>query len=187
MVGLLLLFALIAILVIWFFLAFPLYLIAKKCGITNNKKKFTLFMCSPLMVMGGLLIAFFIYAEIWGGAKPREADMDKDRIERITKVRLPDFELIDFKQESAGFLPDYENTYTIEFKEELSNEFYAKLDSLVNDGVWKKYDNGYGYDNVWGGSNGNPIPEGENEEEHRFYGIRIEKGSKTATITAGVW
>ena len=121
MVGLLLLFALIAILVIWFFLAFPLYLIAKKCGITNNKKKFTLFMCSPLMVMGGLLIAFFIYAEIWGGAKPREADMNKDRIERITKVRLPDFEMIDFKQESAGFLPDYENTYTIEFKEELSD------------------------------------------------------------------
>ena len=185
MVGLLLLFALIAILVIWFFLAFPLYLIAKKCGITNNKKKFTLFMCSPMIVMGGLLIAFLIYDDIWGGPKPREADMNKDRIERITKVRLPDFEMIDFKQESAGFLPDYENTYTIEFKEELSDEFYAKLDSLVNEGVWEKYDDGYGYSNIWG--NGTPAPEGENAEEDRHYGIRIVKGSKTATITAGVW
>ena len=185
MVGLLLLFALIVILVIWFFLAFPLYLIAKKCGITNNKKKFTLFMCSPAIVMSVLLLAFIIYAEIWGGPKPQEADMNKDRIERITKVRLPDFELIDFKQESAGFLPDYENTYTIEFKEELSDEFYAKLDSLVNDGVWKKYDNGYGFNAIWG--TGESAPEGENAEEDLFYGIRIERGSKRAVISAGMW
>ena len=172
-------------LVVWFFLLLPLYYIAKRLGYTNNKKKLTLFMCSPMIVMGTLLLAFVIYSEIWGDAKPREADMDNDRIERITKVRLPDFELTDFKQETAGFLPDYENTYTIEFKEELTNEFYPKLDSLVNEGVWEKYDDGYGYSNIWG--NGTPAPEGENAEEDRHYGIRIVKGSKTATITAGVW
>ena len=176
---------LIPMLVVWLFLLFPLYLIAKKRGITKNKKTFALLMCSPMMVMGGLLIAFLIYAEIWGGPKPQSRDMDKDRIERITKVRLPDFEMTDFKQESAGFLPDYDNTYTIEFKEELTDEFHAKLDSLVNEGVWGKYDDGYGYSTSWG--NGRPAPEGENEEEHRFYRIRIVKGSKTATITAGVW
>ncbi len=172
-------------LVVWIILMFPLYLIAEKRGITKNKKKFALFMCSPMIVMGGLLIAFLIYDDIWGGPKPREADMDKDRIERITKVRLPDFELTDFKHESVGFLPDYDNTYTIEFKEELTDDFYTTLDSLVNEGVWEKYDDGYGYRNSWGG--GTPAPEGENAEEDRHYGIRIVKGSKTATITAGVW
>ena len=185
MVGPLLIFALIAILFIWFVLSFPFYLIAKMWGITKNKKKFTLFMCSPMIVMSVLLLAFIIYAEIWGGPKPQSADMDKDRIERITKVRLPDFEMIDFKQESAGFLPDYTNTYTIEFKEELTDEFYAQLDSLVNEKVWNKNDNGYGFNASWG--TGELAPEGENAEEDRFYGIRIEKGSKRAVIEAGVW
>lgn len=184
MIYLLLLFVLIPMLVVWLFLLYPLYLIAKKRGITHNKKKLTLFICSPMMVMSVLLLVGFICIKIWGGPKPQGEDMDKDRIERITKVRLPDFEMIDFKQESAGFLPDYTNTYTIEFKEELTDEFYAKLDSLANKGVWKKYDDGYGYNISWG--NGAPAPEGENEEKDRFYGIRIEKGRKTATITAGV-
>ena len=182
MTGLFLIFVLIPMLVVWFFLLLPLYYIAKRLGYTNNKKKLTLFMCSPLMVMGVLLLAGFIYIEIWGGAKPQSYHMDKDRIERITGVRLPDFEMIDFKHEGTI---DFTNTYTIEFKEELTDEFYEKLDSLVSEKRWTKNENNYSYHIMWG--NGYPAPEGENEEDDGTFGVKIEKGSKKAVIEDGVW
>ena len=119
------------------------------------------------------------------GYERKYSFLDKDRIERITEVRLPDFKLIEYNKGRTGFNGDYSDHLTIEFKDSLTNEFYAALDSLVEKEVWNKRENRYSFSAMWG--NGLPAPKGENKEEDITFSITIEKGTNTAEIRTGLW
>lgn len=112
---------------------------------------------------------------------------DEERIERITGVRFPDFEIVEYNQGRGRFVGEYIDECQIEFEDSLSDDLYHSLDSLVtasNTG-WRMKGDAYVFSATWG--NGLPAPKGENDDEDRTFSISFEKGSKQAVIRNGMW
>lgn len=111
--------------------------------------------------------------------------LDEERIERITEVRLPDFELVEYEGSEMDFRGEYSDKLTIEFEDTLSGDFYATLDSLVKREAWSKDKDSYYFHTIWG--NGLTAPEGENEEEDIMFDLTIERGTNRAIIGIASW
>ena len=175
-----------ALILSWLTLSPLFFYLAKKWGLMNKGWRITLLLISPLFLVGYLLIGAFIFFE-YAEYERKHGFLDKDRIERITEVRLPDFELVECKMGDMNFRGEYSDELTIEFEDSLTNDFYATLDSLVEKKVWSKSkDTGrYSFSTMWG--NGIPAPEGENDETDIMFSITIEKGTNRAVIGTGSW
>ena len=111
--------------------------------------------------------------------KPEE--WPTDRIERITGVRIPEYKVTKAFIGPTSFLWDFEDSLYIEFETLPSDELFEKMDSLN----WYREGDKYSFSTSWG--NGSPAPEGENDEEDRFFKIKLTKGEKTGIIVYGWW
>ena len=111
--------------------------------------------------------------------KPEE--WPTDRIERITGVRLPEYEVTRFFLGPVMIMGDFTDTLYIEFESIPSDELFEKMDSLN----WYREGDKYSFSTSWG--NGSPAPEGENDDEDRFFKIKLTKGEKTGIIVYGMW
>ena len=111
--------------------------------------------------------------------KPEE--WPTDRIERITGVRIPEYKVTKAFIGPTSFLGDFEDSLYIEFETLPSDELFEKMDSLN----WYREGDKYSFSTSWG--NGSPAPEGENDEEDRFFEIQLTKGEKTGIIVYGMW
>ena len=107
---------------------------------------------------------------------------DNDRIERITGIRLPDMEIIEYSEGKRGFTGDYSDRLIEVPAEKLDQP----LDSLVDSGKtgWRMNGDVYVFSATWG--NGMPAPKGENDNEDRSFSISFSKGSKKAMIHSGM-
>ena len=112
---------------------------------------------------------------------------DNDKIERITGVRFPDMEIIEYSEGKRGFTGDYSDRLIVEFEEVPAEKVYQTLDSLVDTGKtgWRMNDSAYVFSATWG--NGMLAPKGESDNEDRSFGISFSKGSKKAMIHSGMW
>ena len=104
-----------------------------------------------------------------------------DRIERITGVRIPEYKVTKAFIGPTSFNGDFEDSLYIEFETLPSDELFEKIDSLN----WYREGDEYSFSTSWG--NGSPAPEGENDEEDRFFEIKLTKGEKTGIIVYGMW
>ena len=111
--------------------------------------------------------------------KPEEWPID--RIERITGVRSPEYKVTKAFIGPTSFTGDFEDSLYIEFETLPSDELFEKMDSLN----WYREGDKYSFSTSWG--NGSPAPEGENDEEDRFFKIKLTKGEKTGIIVYGMW
>lgn len=111
--------------------------------------------------------------------KPEEWPID--RIERITGVRIPEYKVTKAFIGPTSFTGDFEDSLYIEFETLPSDELFEKMDSLN----WYREGDKYSFSTSWG--NGSPAPEGENDEEDRFFIIKLTKGEKTGIIVYGMW
>ena len=111
--------------------------------------------------------------------KPEEWPID--RIERITGVRIPEYKVTKAFIGPTSFNGDFEDSLYIEFETLPSDELFEKMDSLN----WYREGDEYSFSTSWG--NGSPAPEGENDEEDRFFEIKLTKGEKTGIIVYGMW
>ena len=111
--------------------------------------------------------------------KPEEWPID--RIERITGVRIPEYKVTKAFIGPTSFLGDFKDSLYIEFETLPSDELFEKIDSLN----WYREGDKYSFSTSWG--NGSPAPEGENDEEDRFFKIKLTKGEKTGIIVYGMW
>lgn len=111
--------------------------------------------------------------------KPEEWPID--RIERITGVRIPEYKVTKAFIGPTSFLGDFKDSLYIEFETLPSDELFEKMDSLN----WYREGDKYSFSTSWG--NGSPAPEGENDEEDRFFEIKLTKGEKTGIIVYGWW
>jgi hypothetical protein len=111
--------------------------------------------------------------------KPEE--WPTDRIERITGVRIPEYKVTKAFIGPTSFLGDFKDSLYIEFETLPSDELFEKIDSLN----WYREGDKYSFSTSWG--NGSPAPEGENDEEDRFFEIKLTKGEKTGIIVYGMW
>ena len=111
--------------------------------------------------------------------KPEE--WPTDRIERITGVRIPEYKVTKAFIGPTSFTGDFEDSLYIEFETLPSDELFEKMDSLN----WYREGDKYSFSTSWG--NGSPAPEGENDEEDRFFKIKLTKGEKTGIIAYGMW
>ena len=111
--------------------------------------------------------------------KPEE--WPTDRIERITGVRIPEYKVTKAFIGPTSFTGDFEDSLYIEFETLPSDELFEKMDSLN----WYREGDKYSFSTSWG--NGSPAPEGENDEEDRFFKIKLTKGEKTGISVYGMW
>lgn len=136
------------------------------------------------LLFGISLIAYlglYVYYEwIWQEWSPA-------RIERITGIRVPSYNVTEYHEGSRLFPGDYDDTYEIEFKEMPSEELFDEIDKLISTGKtsWRKKGNEYSFPAFWG--NGMPAPKGEDENDDRTFCITLTRGEKRGVITSGVW
>ncbi len=108
-----------------------------------------------------------------------------DRIERITKVKIPDYEVTRFAYGPSGI--DFVDTIFIEFESVPSDEMFEKIDELIatdSASRWFTKDSiHYQFDTWWG--NGVPAPEGESEDDDTTFALYISKGERTGVIVFG--
>lgn len=109
------------------------------------------------------------------------------RIERITGVRVPRYDIIEYHKGTTNFTREYEDVYEIEFKRMPSDEMFNQIDDFIETDKtsWSREGKDYYFSVVWG--NGIQAPKGEREEEDRMFSIKMTRGEKTARITSGVW
>ena len=132
----------------------------------------------------GLVLACLISCRPVEELKPEE--WPTDRIERITGIKLPEYEVTRFFLGPVMFMGDFTDTLYIEFESIPSDELFEKIDTLSTIIGWHKSDSiHYSYYKTWG--NGYPAPEGEDPEEDRIFEIKLTKGEKTGIIVYGMW
>ena len=154
-------------------------------GIWGMKKgRLFLMLVSPLFIIGYLIILLWGYTTYLDYER-KYYFTDEDRIERITGVRLPDMEIVEYKQGKSRM--DYSDRILVEFERIPSVEIYQTLDSLIETGKtgWRMNDSAYVFSATWG--NGRPAPKGENEDDDKSFSISFVKGSKRATINSSTW
>lgn len=110
-----------------------------------------------------------------------------ERIERITKVKVPEYKVIKFVRGPSGI--DFTDTIYIEFESVPSDELFEKIEEMMaaneNSG-WNTDDSiHYSFNTFWG--NGFPAPEGEKEDDDGTFKLKITKGEKAGVIIFGCW
>ena len=130
-----------------------------------------------LIVQKWLIAAFVLVLISFSSCRrtPPDEMWPTDRIERITKVRVPGI--------------DYTDTIYIEFDSRPSDEVFEKIDELMatndNSGWYTDDSIHYSFQIYWG--NGNPTPEGEKEEDDGIFKLDMTKGEKAGVIVFGCW
>ena len=131
-----------------------------------KKGRLYLMLASPLFIIGYLIIL------LWGYATYLDYERkyyfpNEDRIERITGVRLPDMDIVEYNKSKSGFTRDYSDRLLLEFEKIPSEGIYQTLDSLIEAGKtgWRMNDSVYVFSFAWG--NGMPAPKGESEDVDR--------------------
>lgn len=117
-----------------------------------------------------------------------KSQVDKQRIDRITSVEFPVYEVTDIQNPGIGLNGDYDALFHLEFNELPSEAFYKQIDKKISlgDTCWCKDGNEYRYYIFWGASYGT-APEGEDPRDERYLGITIVRGEKHFTIRDGAW
>ena len=145
-----------------------------------------------LMLLSPLFLIVYLCLFAWGydayvDYQRKYYFTDNDKIERITGVRFPDMEIIEYSEGKRGFTGDYSDRLIVEFEEVPAEKVYQTLDSLVDTGKtgWRMNDSAYVFSATWG--NGMLAPKGESDNEDRSFGISFSKGSKKAMIHSGMW
>lgn len=163
----------------------------------KNVPRVILLIFSPLVMLPIISAILFLLLMYSIGAYQRAMDnrdtsslfADNKRVERITGVPFPEYDIVEYKRGGSNFLGDYKDEIVVEMKSELSDADFCRLDSIIaNDSKtnWRKNnDSSYTFGIMWGTSF--PAPPGENSEEDRFFYIEIRKGSKRAQIHYGAW
>lgn len=130
-----------------------------------------------VLAVAGLYVYHEWFWEEWSPA----------RIERITGVRVPKYEIIEYYKGNRGFTGDFNDRFTFEFKTMPSDEMFDEIDQLIEIGKtgWNRAGNRYSFSVAWG--NGIPAPKGEREEDDGTFSITITRGEKEGTITYGAW
>ena len=116
-----------------------------------------------------------------------EKEWPTDRIERITKVRVPEYKVTKFVHGPSGI--DFSDTIYIDFESVPSDEVFEKIDELMatneNSGWYTDDSTHYSFHTLWG--NGFPAPEGEKEDDDGIFDLKITKGEKAGVIVFGCW
>ncbi len=151
---------------------------------TNDSSKVRMW----LFAASGLVLMCLGSCRIGGKGKfSPESEYPTDRIERITKVRVPEYKVTKFVYGPAGI--DYTDTIYIEFDSRPSDEVFEKIDELMatndNSGWYTDDSIHYSFQIYWG--NGNPTPEGEKEEDDGIFKLDMTKGEKAGVIVFGCW
>lgn len=109
------------------------------------------------------------------------------RIERITDIRVPKFEVTEYVAGPRSFTGDYKDTYFIEFKTIPSDELFDEIDRKIAKGGtgWKRDGKKYSFSVIWG--NGYSTPKGESEDADGIFDITMTRGEKEAIIHSGAW
>ena len=131
-----------------------------------------------LLFICGLYIYYEYFYQEWSPA----------RIERITEIRVPNYEIIECKEGRRSFTRDYMDTCVIEFKTMPSDEMFEEIEKRIkagNSSGWKKEGNKYSFSAIWG--NGFPAPKGESENDDRIFGITMTRGERMGEIYSGWW
>jgi len=130
-----------------------------------------------LLFIGGLYIYYEYFYQEWYPA----------RIERITDIRVPKFEVTEYVEGPRSFTGDYKDTYFIEFKTIPSDELFDEIDRKIAKGGtgWKRDGKKYSFSVIWG--NGYSTPKGESEDADGIFDITMTRGEKEAIIHSGAW
>ena len=146
----------------------------------------------PLMLISPLFLVTYFIIMIWGyftyvDLQRKYYFTDEDRIERITGVRFPDMNIVEYNKGRTSFTGDYTDVLLVEFEEIPSEKVYQTLDSLIymDKASWRKKGDSYEFSMMWG--NGMPAPKGESDDEDRMFCISFGKGSRRAIIQSGMW
>lgn len=142
------------------------------------KKILKITLCLTILIA----VVIFCVVKCWC-----EEQISRSRIERITGVDFPRYEIVDVFYSYWGFTGDYNDIYSVKFDEIPPKTFYDNLDELCKDenSSWEKEGNEYHYDIMWG--NGFEPPKGESESSDGFIEISLAKDSLLFTITVGSW
>lgn len=145
-----------------------------------RKKKTTVRMW--LLVALGIILVCLLCGMIWSGQEWSPA-----RIERITGVRVPEYEITNTVKGERGFNGDYEDQIDLEFKSVPSDELFMEIDKMIAAGnsEWRRDGKRYSFSVKWG--NGYPAPPGEREEDDGMFSITITRGKRTGEIRCGAW
>jgi hypothetical protein len=132
-------------------------------------------LCIVLYIIGALVYSFL--TPEWYPA----------RIERITEIRVPKFDVTKYVEGPRTITRDYKDTYIIEFKTTPSDELFDEIDRKIAKGGtgWKKDGKKYSFSVFWG--NGFAAPKGESEDADGFFDITLTRGEKEAIIHSGAW
>ena len=132
-------------------------------------------LCFVLYIIGALVYSYFM--PVWYPA----------RIERITDIRVPKFEVTKYVEGRRSFTGDYKDTYFIEFKSTPSEELFDEIDRKIAKGGtgWKRNGKKYSFSVFWG--NGFAAPKGESEDADGIFDITLTRGEKEAIIHSGAW
>lgn len=151
---------------------------------TNDSSKVRMW----LFAASGLVLMCLGSCGIGGrGDFSPESEYPTDRIERITKVRVPEYKVTKFVHGPSGI--DFSDTIYIDFESVPSEELFEKIDELMatneNSGWYTDDSTHYSFHTYWG--NGSPAPEGEKEEDDGIFDLKITKGEKAGVIIFGCW
>ena len=176
----------IALFLLWFLFS-PLFIyLAKHWKLMKLKYSIPLSLISPF---GIILIALIIYLCYMGFFNFHRTHhfVDKEVVETITSIKLPDFEVVDYQKGNASFVGDYSDEINIRFETDLADSTFVQLDSLVKKekSEWSKNGNSYSYSVMWG--NGMTPPAGEDKDFDGFFSLQIERGKREAVIQHGTW
>ena len=146
-----------------------------------------------LITLGAILVAIlgaYVYFE-WESYRASS----KTRVERITGVKIPPYNIIKYDKGKRSFHGDYHDSYVIEFElmppDELFDEIDKRIasDSLKKDDYgcngWSREGSDYHFSAMWG--NGIPAPEGESDDDDGTFSITITRGERMGSMTCGAW
>ena len=144
------------------------------------------------MLVSPLFLIVYLCLFVWGYVTYLDYERkyyftDEDRIERITGVRLPDMDIVEYDQGMTSITGDYSDRLLLEFEKIPSEGVYQTLDSFIETRKtgWQMNDSVYVFSATWG--NGMPTPKGESEDEDRSFCISFKKESKRVTINSSMW
>lgn len=88
------------------------------------------------MLISPLFLIAYLFIFAWGydayvNYQRKYYFTDEDRIERITGIRLPDMDIVEFNKAKSGFIGDYSDRIHVEFEKIPSEGVYQTLDSLI--------------------------------------------------------
>ena len=165
----------------------PLILpLGRKWKIGNKYVRVFMILLSPLFLVLYLFL-FIIVLGLLHEDSRYEYFQDRDRIERITGVRLPEFIVVEYNKGERSFPGDYEDSFTFLFRNLPPDEMFNDIDKMIESGntSWQRKGDEYIFNHFWG--NGIAAPNGENDNEDRTFNIVIHRGEKQGVIRHGMW